>query len=461
MKTKELADGSVVLAFNAKVSTQKDEIFNPEKAEKPKTSAREFESGFVRFWDKYWTAELSSIWYTVLAKDPETKKYKFPDNRFVNALKDTGLENPAFPPSIFPGASYDLSTSGIVFSARDPDVESYQHLRTISYYLPILDFTKPPFAEPKRIEVPGWKGSADGAVFSPDGKSLAYLAQRTEEFFDYKTVVVIGSLDKCEKMTQLTEYDSRKDENAWDYDPISILWSNDGKELYLTAEDRARVRLFKVAIPTAEDESGSKPEPLTSGGVITAVHPLTKSKTDNRLLISKTSFTESFILTVTDATTSETKLMACASQGKHTFKFSQPSEIVVQNRTGDYEIQAWVHKPSDFDSNKKYPVALLIHGGPTGAWTEAWSTRWHPTIFAEQGFIVIAPNPTGSTGFGEAMVMRIQGEWGGKCYDDIVDCFEYVKEELAYADTSRTVALGGSFGGYMMNVSETTWSLLK
>ena len=460
MKTKELPDGSIALAFNAKVSTQKDEIFNPEKAEKLKTSAREFESPFVRFWDTYWTAELLTIWYTVLAKDPETKQYKISDAGFVNALKGTGLENPPFPPSISPGASFDLSTSGIVFSARDPDVEIIQQMRTLCYYLPILDFTQAPSAELKAIQVPGWKGSVDGAVFSSDGRSLAYLAQRTEEFFSYKVVVVIDNLDRCENMMQLTEWDTRKDENAWDLDPSSILWSNDGKELYLTAEDRARVRLFKVTIPTAETED-TKPKPLTSGGVISAVHPLTKSKADSRLLISKTSFTESFILTTTDAVTGKTKVLARASQEKDTFKLAQPSEIFVQSHTGDYEIQAWIHKPSNFDVNKKYPVALLIHGGPIGAWTEAWSTRWNPGIIAEQGYIVIAPNPTGSTGFGEAMVRRIQGEWGGKCYDDIVDCFEYVKKELSYADITRTVALGASFGGYMMNVSCITMPVLK
>ena len=461
MKTKELADGSIVLAFNAKASTNGDEIFNPEKANKPKTSAREFESPYVRFWDVWWTAEPLSLWYTTLQKDLETRQYRISDAGFVNALKDTGLENPPFPDPLSPGANYDLSASGIVFSARDPDVDKVQNLRVISYYLPISDFTKPPFTEAKAIRIPGFKGSIQGGVFSPDGKALALLVQRSIEFFDYKGVAIINDLCTLGEIMQLTGHDTREDENEWDLDPSSILWSNDGEEIYLMAEEKARLKLFKVSLPSSAKGQQIKPEPLTSTGSLSAVYPLSKSKSDSRLLISKTSYTESFILTIADAATGESKLLASASQEKDVFRISQPSEFVVQSRTGEYDIQSWVHKPSNFDSDKKYPVALLIHGGPTGAWTDVWSTRWNPAIIAEQGYIVISPNPTGSTGFGEAMVKRIQGEWGGRCYEDIVDCFEYVKKEVPYADTGRTVALGASFGGYMMNVSVTSASLYR
>ena len=458
VKTKELANGSIALAFNAKVSTQKNEIHNPETASKPKTSAREFESSFIRFWDTYWTAELSSIWYTLLEKDSETKQYKLSEASVINALKDTGLENPPFADPLTPGMSFDLSSSGIVFSARDPDIDKIQRLRSLSYYLPISEFAKPPSTEPKVIQLPEFDGSTVGGVFSPDGKSLAVLTQRTRLFYQYKAVAIISDLSKLGEIQQLTEYDTRSDENAWDLDPTSIIWSNDGKELYLTAEERARLKLFKVSLTSPEEGQRVKPEPLTSTGCISAARPLSGSKSDPRLLISKTSLTESYILTIADTASGESRVMACASQEKDAFSLSQPSEIVVQSRTGDYEIQSWLHKPSKFDPDKKYPVALLIHGGPVWAQLDAWSTRWHPAIIAEQGYIVIAPNPTGSTGFGEAMVKRIQGEWGGRCYEDIVDCFEYVKKEIPYADTSRTVALGASFGGYMMNVSVTSIS---
>lgn len=85
------------------------------------------------------------------------------------------------------------------------------------------------------------------------------------------------------------------------------------------------------------------------------------------------------------------------------------------------------------------------------SWTRSWSTRWNPAVFAEQGYVVICPNPTGSTGYGQALVDAITESWGGLPYEDLVNGFEYIKQHLPYVDTDRAVALGASYGGYMMN----------
>ncbi|KAL8666649.1 MAG: hypothetical protein Q9202_001187 [Teloschistes flavicans] len=105
-------------------------------------------------------------------------------------------------------------------------------------------------------------------------------------------------------------------------------------------------------------------------------------------------------------------------------------------------------------SDRCWPGYLIYHllvTGQKGAWTRSWSTRWNPAVFAEQGYVVICPNPTGSTGYGQAFVDAIGGSWGGLPYDDLVKGFDYIKETLPYVDTDRAVALGASYGGYMMN----------
>lgn len=68
--------------------------------------------------------------------------------------------------------------------------------------------------------------------------------------------------------------------------------------------------------------------------------------------------------------------------------------------------------PTNFDKTKKYPLAFLIHGGPQGAWADSWSTRWNPKVWADQGYVVVAPNPTGSTGFGQDLTDAIANNWG-------------------------------------------------
>ena len=114
-------------------------------------------------------------------------------------------------------------------------------------------------------------------------------------------------------------------------------------------------------------------------------------------------------------------------------------------------VQAWVIKPSKFMKKFYYPLAIFVHGGPQGAWLDSWSTRWNPAVFAEQGYIVVAPNITGSTGFGRQFQDNIQNNWGSLPYEDLVKCFDFVKDNLPYADTSHAVLLGASYGGYMVN----------
>jgi dipeptidyl aminopeptidase/acylaminoacyl peptidase len=117
---------------------------------------------------------------------------------------------------------------------------------------------------------------------------------------------------------------------------------------------------------------------------------------------------------------------------------------------GGVKMQMWVLKPPGFDPAKKWPVAYLVHGGPQSAWKNAWSNRWNPELWAAQGYVVVMPNPRGSTGFGQKFVDEISGDWGGKCYRDLIAGLDYV-EKLTYVDKDRIGAAGGSFGGYMMD----------
>ena len=113
-------------------------------------------------------------------------------------------------------------------------------------------------------------------------------------------------------------------------------------------------------------------------------------------------------------------------------------------------MQMWILKPPGFDADKKWPLAYLVHGGPQGAWEDGWSFRWCPELWAAQGYVVALPNPRGSTGFGQKFVDEISGDWGGKCFDDLMKGVDYL-EKLPYIDKDRMGAAGASFGGYMMD----------
>jgi dipeptidyl aminopeptidase/acylaminoacyl peptidase len=113
-------------------------------------------------------------------------------------------------------------------------------------------------------------------------------------------------------------------------------------------------------------------------------------------------------------------------------------------------IQSFVVKPYGFQAGRKYPVVMLIHGGPQGNWGHSWTYRWNAQVFAAAGYVAVMPNPRGSTGYGQKFVDEINGDWGGKPYDDIMASADYLNS-LPYVDSSRVVAAGASYGGYMVD----------
>jgi dipeptidyl aminopeptidase/acylaminoacyl peptidase len=118
---------------------------------------------------------------------------------------------------------------------------------------------------------------------------------------------------------------------------------------------------------------------------------------------------------------------------------------------GGVKVQGFIIRPPGFDPAKKYPVKFLIHGGPQGAWGDMWSYRWNPELFAANGYVVVMINPGGSTGYGQAFVDRVNGDWGGKPYIDLMRGLDYAEQHYPFIDKTRECALGASYGGYMAN----------
>jgi len=115
------------------------------------------------------------------------------------------------------------------------------------------------------------------------------------------------------------------------------------------------------------------------------------------------------------------------------------------------KVQGFLIPPPGFDPAKRYPVKFLIHGGPQGAWGDSWSYRWNAELFAANGYVVVMINPRGSTGYGQAFVDGVNGDWGGKPYRDLMTGLDYAEQHYAFIDKTRECALGASYGGYMAN----------
>lgn len=115
------------------------------------------------------------------------------------------------------------------------------------------------------------------------------------------------------------------------------------------------------------------------------------------------------------------------------------------------QVHGMIVKPPFFEEGKKYPLILLIHGGPQGAFGDEFHYRWNIQMFASPGYVVATINFTGSTGYGQAFTDAISGDWGGAPYTDIMKGMDYILDNYPYIDREKTGAAGASYGGYMVD----------
>ena len=138
---------------------------------------------------------------------------------------------------------------------------------------------------------------------------------------------------------------------------------------------------------------------------------------------------------------------------KEFFSKKGTSKAEMFNFTGGYNdtIYGFFLKPINFDPTKTYPVAVLIHGGPEGSYTQAWGTSWNPQMYTSRGYAVIMINPHGSVGFGDKFQDDVRYNWGGVPFEDIMMGVSYILDKYSYLDRTRMCAAGASYGGYMIN----------
>ena len=274
-------------------------------------------------------------------------------------------------------------------------------------------------------------------------KDIAYESDRN------RVIIVPDILHDPKSVPTSYELEHTEDNSGTaDISPGSITWSNDGDALFLMAEATGKTSLYMIQ--WRRETSIRPPQPVYMASSLSAVYPLgVKSK---HLILSSSTLVDNSLWTVVDPFVKNSH-WTLSSNSKDGRRFGlHPQQVSDIWFSGSHRsVHAWVVKPSNFDSRNSYPLAYMIHGGPQGAWLDGWSTRWNPAVFAEQGYVVVCPNLTGSTGYGQEFVDAIQDQWGGLPYQDLEKGFEYIKKHMPYVNIDRAVALGASYGGYMMN----------
>jgi dipeptidyl aminopeptidase/acylaminoacyl peptidase len=284
--------------------------------------------------------------------------------------------------------------------------------------------------EIKRITAqPGFDG---GPTYSPDGKYIAYHAQLTPEYESdrWRVMLYDRATGKIENLSE-----------SFDRSANELIWSADSKTIYFTAESETLQPIYAIA-----PRMGAEPRKVIADSYNLGISLSGDGKT---LVFERTSLTQ------------PAEIFAAASDGSGvrqlthqnepilaTLKMNEPETFWFEG-AGGTRVQAMLIRPPDFDATKKYPLLVLLHGGPQTMWSNAWGYRWNAQVFSAPGYVTLMINRRGSTGYGQKFTDEITNDWGGKAYADIMDGVDFTVKKYSYTDGSRMAAAGGSFGGYM------------
>ena len=325
LKLYEIEPGMIAVAVAGQANSD-GSLHNPKDDVKSHTSARLYDSIFVRHWDSWITQERSTIWTAVLQKSaPHATERKGRYNLvgFKNALKDTHLESPI--PTFGGTNHFDIGREGLVFVARDPDLDPATHTRCYAYFIRRTDLESLNVPNPIKFLVPGLEGWATSPVFSPDGKKICALFQKIDGYESDKNRLVVFSNIVGESIQnnsaegfELLQSDDEK--GHWDRSPSSVMFSADGSSLLALAEDDGVGCLFEIPFDPApaSDHKPVKPRKLTSKGSISDIFPAASNS--NKLFVSGTSLVDSSFYYILDPSRPEnTTTVSSATQGGKLF----------------------------------------------------------------------------------------------------------------------------------------------
>jgi len=275
------------------------------------------------------------------------------------------------------------------------------------------------------------KADDNNPVFSPDGKTLVYGAQKRLDFTNDN--VKLTHFDLAKKTATVLAANV-------DLSPSDWYFSKEGGMLYFTADDKAKQSLFSVP---------------TQGGAVKQV--LRQGSNEQFQLAGP----QQFVL-VQHGLSQMPEIFLLDNKSRTLKQISQLNTTLQQQTTwGKVEeasfagsdgkpVQMFITYPPDFDSKKRWPLLNVLHGGPHSYSGDNFGYRWNSQVFAAAGYVVIQPNFHGSTSFGEAFTASIHGDHATKPFYDSEAAVDYMVSR-GFIDESRIAAAGGSYGGYLVN----------
>ncbi len=385
-----------------------------EADEKSKVKGRVFETLFFR----YWNAWRDGTRQHVLVVPTEGGK----------AIDVT--------PGDFDAPPMDLG--GHLDYAFSPDGREIAFVRNVDPDLKLAigtnnDVFIAPAAGGSVAAITASKANDNQPIYSPDGKYLAYKAMARPGYESDKLDLMLYDRAAKTAVNLTKKIDVSVDET---------IWAADGSALYFNADEKGRNALYQVAVP------GGAVERVMGGRTFSALSLLPDGKT---FIMLDQAMNRPADVWAYDMGAKSSRRITDVNKALLDGLAMNPAEEFWFEGAGKDMVHGFLLKPPAFDAAKKYPLVLLIHGGPHGPWKDEFHYRWNTQMYAARGWVVAEINFHASSGYGQAFSDAIVGDWGGKPYLDIIKGLGYLHGRYPFIDMSRNAAAGASYGGYLIN----------